>query len=351
LNQLLKTIHTAEILPLGTTLAWAKAWRRPSTWVVVTICLGLLSWVLWRANVSDVWKSIRAADYGLIGVCLPVILFGLILRAMRWGILLLPLGKPPFWASFRSLTVGYLGNNLLPARGGELVRAYMLGRQAQINTSSILATIVMERMSDALVMFLGLSVLLVAFPRIIPVSQLRIAAAGAAVLFGIIVVLVAIQSVRDRVVSAVRFLCFWLPEWWEVKCVSLVEDFMCGLRSFCRLADALLYSLMTILVWTTDILVFWLVSQAFDLSLTVPAVILLVAIGALSTMIPALPGYVGTYQFALVHTLTFLGVLMGPATAFAFGIHGVIWLTANLIGAVCALQIGLKLSQPQNQAA
>jgi uncharacterized membrane protein YbhN (UPF0104 family) len=73
---------------------------------------------------------------------------------------------------------------------------------------------------------------------------------------------------------------------------------------------------------------------------------LVVAIGALSTMIPALPGYVGTYQFTLVHVLTLLGVLIGPATAYAFGIHGLIWFAANVIGAVCALQLGLKFTRP-----
>jgi glycosyltransferase 2 family protein len=341
----------SDSVPIAEPLPWAQAWRHPWTLAAAAISFGLLGWVLWRASVSEVWSTLQGADYVLMGACLPVFLIGLIFRALRWRILLSPLGNPPFSVYFRSLSVGYLGNNLLPARGGELVRAYALGRQAGINIASTLGTIVIERLSDALVMFLGLSVLLLATPEIIPASLFRIAAPGMIVLLGVVLVLAALQRARYKVVGIVDMFSSKLPDRWRADLVSVVESFMHGLRAFRSAADALLYFLMTLLIWSADILIFWVASLAFGFSFSLPTVVFLVAIGAVSTMIPALPGYVGTYQFALVSALTFMGVLVGPATAFALSVHGLVWLAANVTGAICAMQIGLKLSQLQSQPA
>jgi uncharacterized protein (TIRG00374 family) len=100
---------------------------------VALLSLGLLGWVVWRASPGKVWQSLQSADYNLLMLGVPVIIGGLVLRASRWRMLLMPLGKTSFWASFRSLGVGYLGNNLLPARAGELIRAYVLGQQVYMS--------------------------------------------------------------------------------------------------------------------------------------------------------------------------------------------------------------------------
>ena len=331
------------------TLSWREAWRRPWTWGAGVISLGLLAWVVWRASLGDVWRALRSADYGLIALGIPMILVGLMFRTMRWRILLLPLGKPSFWASFNSMMVGYMTNNLLPARAGELIRAYVLGRQVCISKPAILATIVVERVIDGLLMLLALSSLLMVLPM--PAWVRQIAVGGAAVFVGTIVVLIAIRSGRERIVSLLHSLLSRLPKRWQGRGVSLADNFLMGLTSFRSPTDAIVYSLMTIMVWSTDILLFWLAMHAFGMSLAIPAVVLVVAAGALSTTVPALPGYVGTYQFVLVSILTFLGVVTGPATAFALGVHGVTWLTVNIVGAVCALQLGVALGQPYSRVA
>jgi len=115
------------------------------------------------------------------------------------------------------------------------------------------------------------------------------------------------------------------------------------------MTNALAYLLLILLAWSVDVLLFWIVMRAFHISLAVPAVVLVVAVGALSTIIPALPGSVGTYQFVIVHILTFLGVLTGPATAFALGVHGLVWLTGNIVGIGCILQLGGIFRQPYSR--
>ena len=110
-----------------------------------------------------------------------------------------------------------------------------------------------------------------------------------------------------------------------------------------------MFILLTLAVWGGEILWFWLVMRAFGISLTILPVALVVAAGALSTTIPASPGSVGTYEFVVVTVLGALGVIIGPATAFALAIHGVTWLTVNIVGTICGFQLGVSLRSPMSQ--
>ena len=322
-------------------VAWRQAWRRPWTWGMAVISLGLLAWILWRANLDQVSKALLSADYRLLVPSLLVILAGLILRAIRWRILLAPLGTPSFRASFTSMMIGYLANNLLPARAGELVRAYVLGWQAGISKSASLATIIVERVIDGLMLLAALSTLLIVFP--VPAWVRQVALVGSIVFVGAILILVTVRSGPQQMQGILGRLLSTVPRQWKVRGISIGSNFLLGLTSFRGLFDVLAYLLLTVLAWSTDVLLFWLVMQAFGITLPVLAVILVVATGALSTSIPALPGYVGTYQFALVSVLELLQVDAASATAFALGVHGLVWLTVNAVGLLVLTQQGLSV--------
>jgi len=310
-------------------------------WVLLAISLGLFSWVLWYAGLSELIKYLRAADYSLILLAIPIPLVGLMLRAIRWRLLLLPLGCPSIAVSFSSMMLGYLANNLLPMRAGEVVRAYGLGQRTSISKSAVLATIVVERLVDGVVMILVLSLLFHVFPM---PNWLRFAAiAGGALFSGTAIALIIARRRPKRPVEISRAFLSRLPSRWQLQGASLVDNFLLGLTSFRSSTDALNFLLLTVAIWGAEILWFWMVMRAFGISLPVFAVALVVAAGAVATMIPASPGYVGTYEFVLVSVLTVLGLLVAPATAFAVAIHGLTWLITSLIGAVCTLNLGVSL--------
>src|SRR5439155_2093649 len=147
-------------------ISTAFSWRthRHFSCLSLAISLGLFGWVLWRADFSRLFEYFRSADYGLVLLGMPIPLVGLLLRAIRWRVLLLPLGSPSIAVSFSSMMLGYLGNNLLPMRAGEVVRAYALGRQSSISKSAVLATIVVERAVDGIIMILVFCLLFRVFP-------------------------------------------------------------------------------------------------------------------------------------------------------------------------------------------
>jgi len=323
--------------PIPTPYEYSYRWTRG----IAAISVGLLSWVFWRAGLAEVWRSLRSADFGLIAVVIPVILAGLAFKAIRWRVLLLPLGTPSIAVSFSSMMLGYLGNNLLPMRAGEALRAYALGQQTSISKSAVLATIVVERVVDGVLMILVLSLLFLFFP--VP-NWLRLTSFGAGLMIaGVTVGLIIARKTPQRAVKMFRAILDRMPAPWRQKGISLLENFLMGLSSFRSSTDALFFLLLTLTVWSAEVFWFWLALHAFGVSLPVLAATLLVAAGAVSTMIPASPGYVGTYEFVLVNVLTVMGVLVGPATACALGIHGLAWLTVNVVGAVCTLTFGLTL--------
>jgi glycosyltransferase 2 family protein len=235
------------------------------------------------------------------------------------------------------LLFGYLVNNLLPMRAGELARAYVLGQRFSISKTAVLATIVVARVIDGLVIVAALASMLMVLPTPLWVHQMAVA--GGTIFLGAMVVLTGVQRGQRYFVRWFNMLCSRLPQRWRAQGVALINNFGAGLTSFRSATNVLLYLLLTIMVWSTDILLFWLVMHAFNISLAIPFVVLLVAAVALSAVIPALPGSVGTYEFVVVNILTFLGVFAAPATAFAVGIHGLTWLTVNLSSAVCAFQV------------
>lgn len=331
------------------TINWRNIWFRPKTGVVAVISLSLLAWILWRANLGNVWKSLLLADYLMIALGIPVILFGLIFRAQRWRILLSPLGKPKFRISFNSMMVGYFANNVLPARAGELIRVYALNWQFSISKSATLATIIVERISDGLIMLVALSFLMIVLP--VPYWVCQVAVIGAVVFVAIIVFLIAISDGRKRVMNVLHVLLSSLSKRLETRCISLLDNFIDGLTSFRNTKCALLFIMMTILVWSMDVLWFFLIIQAFGISLNISAVVLVVVVGSLSTMIPALPGYVGTLHFALVKLLTFLGVTINQALAVALVLHAVTWLIISVVGVLCAIQIGVISGQAYGRIA
>ena len=133
----------------------------------ILLSVVLLSVVLYRADLSRVAAALREADYRYLPLAVIIYLTSFLLRSLRWGILLRPV-KPGigFARLFSTIIIGWTSNNLLPARVGELVRAYLIGKRESISKSSSLATIVVERILDSfiLLVFLFASMLVLANP-------------------------------------------------------------------------------------------------------------------------------------------------------------------------------------------
>jgi uncharacterized protein (TIRG00374 family) len=134
-----------------------KRWR---IWIGIAISAVFLYLALRNLHLADVWAVARQAHYGWIIPGVAVYFIGVWARTWRWDYLLRPMKRVPLRRLFPVVVIGYMGNNVYPARAGELIRAYVLRRREDISVSASLATIIIERVFDGLVMlmfvFIGL---------------------------------------------------------------------------------------------------------------------------------------------------------------------------------------------------
>ena len=123
--------------------------RSLRTAVIVLLSIGLLALFLRGAHLDVVWTEIRQANAWLIGLSAAVTVLTMVLRALRWQYLLEPIGHARFGPAFRTTTIGFAASAVLPARAGEVIRPYLLARQEGLSATATFATIIIERVLDA----------------------------------------------------------------------------------------------------------------------------------------------------------------------------------------------------------
>jgi uncharacterized protein (TIRG00374 family) len=277
----------------------------------VGISLFFLDFVFSEIDLGEVGAALAQANYLMLIPSTIFVLLHIYFRTVRWQWLLKPLGDVPFWPAFRGLVIGITGNALLPARAGEFIRAYVLGRRTGLSKSGVFATLVIERIFD------GLTVLLVLLAVIIWGVQdeiLRtVGILGGIFYVGAIIALIIFMAKRQWIDSVVnRF----VPEKWAEPIVGLLDGFSSGLTVLKNPGQLAMVTLYNILTWVMIPISFWFALQAFDFGVPVPwqAAVLMLPMMALGLTIPGAPGGVGAVQAAVKVTLdvTFAGQEVTP---------------------------------------
>jgi uncharacterized protein (TIRG00374 family) len=289
---------------------------RRNLWLTL-FTFGLAALLLYLALRGVDWKAfldtLRQGRYYLLPLIFIWSSLSYFIRAMRWRVLLSaertirPLTV--FWANM----AGYLGNNFLPARAGELVRSVALGHKAGINASFVLATALTERLLDVIALVLISSLALLALPGISP--TFAPALRGMALLggVGLLVVLLAplLSGFFQRLLAI-----FPLPAAWKPRLENLLARFLDGMRSLQNPGRAASFTALTAVIWLADGLGTMLGAYMLRLHLSLPQALLLLAGMGLSSAIPSTPGYVGVYQFVAVTVLTPFGFSKSDALAY-----------------------------------
>jgi uncharacterized protein (TIRG00374 family) len=313
-------------------------WRVAQTILGVLLAAGFLVLAFRKVDAEELTEVVRHADLALLAVALAVGSANLLLRAARWRVLLSASGNVPFRLTFWVMTVGYLGNSLLPMRAGDLGRSYLMGQRAGMGGTFALATTVAERVLDAgfLVVVGGLSLL--GHP-LVPdwLSRGLIVLAGVA---GVgLIVLLALPRVWDPLASRLERIpqlsstVRRLRERW-------LDRFFDGLASIRHPGRMVLFLALTCALWFVDAVCTVLVARALGVVLSIPAaLVLLSALGA-SSAVPLTPGQIGVYQWVASSVLGSYGVAPEPAVLMAIGLQAMNYLVLLAWGAVGMFQLG-----------
>lgn len=300
----------------------------------------LLWWTFHKADPAEILGHIRRADGLLLFAAVVAATLTFPLRTVRWRVMVRGTdGRPlPFRALWHAVTIGFMANNLLPARAGEFTRAYVASRQTDLRFATALASIGVERVFDALVMvgLLFLGILAPSFPRAAQVGGVSVTriAAGLAVVFGTVLV-VAVLVVRrpepwlrlfSRMAHAV------LPERFAQRLMQFADGVVHGLavlKDPRRFAGVLGWSLV---LWLVNAASFWLAFLAFDLPVPIEGALVLQGFIGFGVAVPSSPGYLGVFEAITLVTLAFYGVGANLAAGYAVAYHVTTFIPITVIG-------------------
>jgi uncharacterized protein (TIRG00374 family) len=291
----------------------------------------------------ETWEAIKRANYLYIALTVFVTLGSVWLRSYRWKFMLDPLRKVPVGGLYESTMIGFMANNVLPARLGEFVRAYAVGRAHGVSKSAAFATIVIERAFDMLTLVLCLGVVLLLVPLSPAIKLMGMLAIGVTlVMFG---VLVFFRQRRDLVVRLAERLTRSLPTTSRERGERLLHSFIDGLEVLAKGGHILAILGLSLIMWASVMLSFDLAMRAFGLPVPLYASMVLLVVVSLGLMIPSGPGFAGTFEAAMIWALLlFPGVSKEQAASCAIMYHATQFVPITAFGLYYLWKSNLSLT-------
>jgi uncharacterized protein (TIRG00374 family) len=324
-----------------------KKWQ---FWVGVLISGVFLYFALRGLKLGDFWKAIRTANYWWILLGVAVYIFGVVwVRAWRWHFLLNPIKKIPTRRIFPITCIGYMGNDIYPARAGEVLRAVILKRKEGVPISASLATIIVERIFDGVVM---LGFVFVNLPQLASLASSNSGFIGdiqTLSLWGVgvfaaalVVFLLAAMFPRFTAKIGQWFIDRFVPNRFREKTSGIMLKFLDGLASLRSPINVLMVFLTSVIIWLLETVKYWLVMHAFNFTVSFFALMLMNGIVNLATTIPSAPGYIGTFDAPGIAVLSAYGVEQSLAAGYTIVLHVALWLPITLLGAYYMTREGIK---------
>ncbi len=315
--------------------------------ITVLIGVAVSAVFIWLAlrglNLNDVWRDLQAANYWWLLPGVGVYFVAVWVRTWRWDYMLRPLKHIPVRRLFPVVVIGYMGNNIYPFRAGEVLRSYVLRQREDVPMSASLATVIVERVFDGLVMLVFVFIALPFTPIPGDDGSIRNIVMTASLLFFVaMVIFFALAAMPDRFFS--------LAEWFADKLLPLkvkrplldfLKRFLTGLESLRSFKNVLMIFFTSVIIWLLETVKYWFVMHAFSFEVSFFALMLMNGIVNLATTLPSAPGYVGTFDGPGIAVLTLYGIQQGLATAYTFVLHAALWLPITLLGAFYMVQQGL----------
>ena len=318
--------------------------------VGVVISVGLLWWALHGVRFDEVWIALRHSNpwFFLATAVVSTAVFPI--RARRWRPILDSVAYHlPFMMLWRATAIGYMINNVAPARVGELMRAYALTREtSRVTLPAAVASVAVDRVFDALaVLILTLiAMLLPDFPRDARVgntSPARMALIGLAGMVVLMAILYALVFFPGGLLRAFEWLSRRIAPSLEAPGRRALEAFTNGLSVLRHGPRFLAVFAWALLLWLVNALGFVLAFRAVGINASFGAALFIQGVVALSVSIPSAPGFFGVFEAAAIIGLSVYGVPRDLAVTWAIGYHIVSFIPITLIGLWYFARLGLHV--------
>jgi hypothetical protein len=324
-----------------------KKWH---LWLGVLISVVFVWLALRGLKLDEFWGAVTQANYVWLIPGILVYFVGMWVRAWRWHYLLKPIKQIPTRTMFPITTIGYMGNNIYPARAGEVLRAVILKRKEGVPVSASLATIIVERIFDGVVMLAFVFINLPELARLTAdsgfvgnIQQVAIYGTGAFV-GALIIFLLAAMFPHTTAKIGLWFIQRLTPQRLHGKIIGSMNKFLDGLASLRSPLNVLMVFFTSVLIWLFETLKYWFVMHAFPFKVSFFTLMLMNGIVNLATTIPSAPGYIGTFDAPGIAVLGAYGVDQATAAGYTLVLHAALWIPITLLGAYYLAREGIKWS-------
>lgn len=293
-----------------------RHWR---TLLGLLVSLLFLYLAVRKVDFDAVGEAFLEANYLYTIPNAAAILFCMWLRAVRWRYLLEPVKSLTSKRLFSPVMIGFMANNVLPMRLGEFVRAYSLGVKEGISKSASFATIVVERVFDTFILLLMFAVVIAFSP--FPEWARKIGYVTFLVNVALLFFFVFLKWKTDPTLRLLKRALGVLPGKLADFIYSTAQRFTAGLEVLSDLRSLCYIALYSAVIWIITALSNYFIFLSFGLRPPPYACFFLLVVVAFAIMLPASPGFIGTFHFGCTVALSYFGI--GPNVSFPFSV--VLW--------------------------
>ena len=322
---------------------------RVFTIVTVLVSLAGLAWALHGVSWTELWDEIRELDWRWIAAGALADVLAYVIQGWRWSLLLRPVGGGSVWSCTRAIFVGLFANEVLPLRGGELIRSFLVTRSTEIPISVTLASVLIERIFDGLLLIVGL-VFSFRYLRQFPLGVgqarvLRLLTDGTVFLGVLILVFGALLAIamywREQALDLIL----------DARMFSWAHVFIEDLHRIGHSRFLYLSALVSIPHLLMQVVPIYAVMMAYGLDEAswkgAAALMILLRLGSVA---PQAPGNVGLFQVLSTFSLILFGVQQAMARRFTLILWGMVTLPLLIVGFVALVATGAKMGEIHREA-
>lgn len=315
----------------------------------VKFLIGLLISLLglWYAlhefNWSDFVGVLKYVNYWYLAAAIAIQFLTIVIRAIRWQWLLLPINKLPVNALSEATMIGYFGNMVLPLRIGEVLRAYVVANKFNMSISKILGTLVIDRILDMLALMV-LAIFFLFNSELLNVPQ-WIVVISIIITITLFVALIYLGS-KNINFPKIKSKYNVLNTKVGARIFDIITNLLSGLTVLTKTPKKIGVYSFIVLLWSLYFLSFWLMVKAVNFDIDIIGSGVLYVMLTIAISIPAAPGYVGTYHATCVAVLTNIyNIDLSASQAFAIISHATIFIPFVIVGAIIFVKNSLNFSK------
>ncbi len=331
-------------------------------WVGLIITILCLYFVLRGLDYARMWDIVKKINMWLLLLTVVIYLGGYYIRAERWHHLLKHIKPIKAVELFPYLVMGFMFNNVLPARAGEFIRAYMTGTKKGLSKSSTFATVVIERVFDGLVMIFYFIVGYAAFQVIttqvvIPPINIRgltlgikdavllFAVIGSVIFLGIFIFMFFLIYKKEKTAKFVHKIMIIFPKGIKDKTERFLDTFINGLGVLKDMKGMLTVFGLSFLAWTVEAFTYWLMGKAMNIEINFLLICLIMAVANFAIMMPSTSGGIGPFEFFGVGIMLLFAYPKADSVAYIFIVHAMILIPIIILGFIFMLSEGLNFTK------